>query len=326
MSTVVQLSLLAAMHKRDQLASIIANAMSKRIEAGVPGANLDPGYAGILSTLTAISSQTARYQWCHLTSQIEATLRKGITSYRFSPDYIRVTPALMLGIVDAFYAVQSLPVDRKIAVSNETGVVTLVAWAHHILGYDVIIVGEVDEPICFGTCSSPQVTITWTQARQEAEISGFVPSYPLESNSQRPELQLLDADSAVLIKYYPNLEFGYDEIRGQDRHILAGWGTTLLHRALNTQVLIQDDDQIHEQIVKDITARTLFALNRLYRVTRFTPGSSATQCSKAPETELQKAKQFRVELEAWRVTRAVKILFEGINIENIELKAIDECV
>lgn len=107
---------------------MLVNTMLKRSEARIPGANPDPGYEAIIGTLASISEQTSAFNWSLLTKKVEIALQQGIKDYRFSPDHIRVTPAVMTGIFDALVAVQSLPEDRKIYVNNETGVITLITY------------------------------------------------------------------------------------------------------------------------------------------------------------------------------------------------------
>ena len=59
LSTVIQLSFLAWMHDRIDLASSLMDCMSKRVQMGLPGANPDPGFEGVVGTLEACSSQTS---------------------------------------------------------------------------------------------------------------------------------------------------------------------------------------------------------------------------------------------------------------------------
>ncbi|KAF8243671.1 hypothetical protein K440DRAFT_468972, partial [Wilcoxina mikolae CBS 423.85] len=89
--------------------------------------------AGIMKTLAACSSQTSAFKWSFFVRKVEAKLRQSMPEYHHSPDYLRLSPSLLLGAMDCLYLVQSLPDDRKITVSNEMGCITLIIWAHYIL-------------------------------------------------------------------------------------------------------------------------------------------------------------------------------------------------
>ena len=187
-----------------------------------------------MNTLSACSTQSAGFNWSFYTQTVEEKLRTGIPTFQYSQDYIRMTPALLLGAMDCLYMVQSLPEDRAIVVANEIGSITLIIWAHYLLNLEVVVTGEVSRPIHFGRGSKPQVTIEWT--KKNGELAGEL-FYPSESEDQEPEIRLLDAKQEIALRVHPDEE-SRDSIQADDRHPLLGWGSTYLHRLLNTTLLL----------------------------------------------------------------------------------------
>ena len=293
MSAVIQLSLLSAFHPREQLAGMIANTMTQRSEAGIPDAYPDPGFPALVGTLASIAEQTSTFQWCSLAEKVEKALGQGLTGYIYHSDNVRVTPSLLAGIFDAFVAVQSLPEDRQIEVSNQTGAITIVTWAHFVLGLDVVVVSNISEKVHFGEGSHSQVIIQWNAGLANTELL------------RDPELRLLDADASVILRSYQDEDL-HDVIRAQDRHVLLGWGAMSLRRSLNNQFLIAEESPIYQDLATSATARALF-----YRAKakRFIPDDFTSTKNH------QHLLNSRVSLEAWRFLRAAKILFHPREIE-----------
>jgi hypothetical protein len=298
LATAIQLSLLSWTHTRKQIASMLASSMRKRYELKVPGASPDPGYEGIMGTLAACSSQSSVFNWSHYTQEVQEKLRAGIPTFQYSADYIRMTPSLLFGVMHSLYMVQTLPEDRRIVVSNEIGSITLIVWAHYVLGLNVIITGKVSVPIAFGNISNPQVTIEWT--KENAELAGEL-FYPSESKDPGPEIRLLDPELTVLLKCFPDDE-SRETIQADDRHPLLGWGNVYLQRLLNTSLLTSENDPIYEESVKFITALALQASERLDRA-MWTIGNSSTRPVRY------------IALEYWRVFNAAQVIFHGIKID-----------
>ena len=196
LSSIIQLSFLCSTHSREDIAYLIATAMEKRFHAGVPGASLDPGYERIEETLDAITSQTTAFNWSRLTREVEVKLESEMKDFRVSPEHYRLAPSLVTGALDALHAVQSLPEDRKIVISNENGAITFIVWAYYLLGLDVSIDSQVDQPIHFERGTTPQVIICWRNVREP--IDGQV------QGPRDPEISLLDTDSTVVLRSFPD--------------------------------------------------------------------------------------------------------------------------
>jgi hypothetical protein len=310
LATTIQLSFLGWTHDREQIASMIASAIRKRYEAGVPGALPDPGYEGVMNTLAACSSQSSNFNWSYYTEKVQRILRTGIPEFQYSADYIRLSPALLLGAMDFLYKVQTLPEDRKIVVSNEIGSITLIIWAHYILGLNVVITGEIKSPIIFGGSSNPQVAIEWTKTNRQGAGELF---YPAESNDPGPEIRLLDADMSVQLMVQPSSE-DRDFIRADDRHPLLGWGSVYFRRLINRNLLVEDDDDIYKESVSFITAMAINASQRLDRDMDSSERRSKPYDPKE-STESGKPQPRPMTLEFWRVLDAAELIFNGIKID-----------
>ena len=55
--------------------------------------------------------------------------------------------------------VQSLPEDRRIMIDKQLGLVSIIVWAHSILGLSVIVKDSPDGNVTFRAIESPQVVI-----------------------------------------------------------------------------------------------------------------------------------------------------------------------
>lgn len=312
MATVIQLSLLGWTHKREDLASALATAMRARHEAGVPGASLDPGCEGIMNTLAACSSQTSNFSWTGYSEMVEEKLRREIPGFRYSSDYTRLSPALVLGAMDFLYKVQSLPEDRKIVVSNQIGSITFIIWAHYILGLDVTISGNLGAPVFFGS-SDPQVIIEWT--KEEDDHSPFAPRV---LKGPDPEVRLLDGDMSVLLRVCPDLQ-DQGVLASDDRHPLLGWGTTFLRRTMNTNEIVQDDSPIYQDLVQFITAAAVYTSRRLFY-------DMLPYHKEKHLVERGSAARRSMALEVWRVIDAADVAFGGIDIDRKVVKSHIDCL
>ncbi|ERF75051.1 hypothetical protein EPUS_04833 [Endocarpon pusillum Z07020] len=302
-ATVVQLSLLAWMQPREQLAMMLSSCMTKRVRLGIEGAS-DPGYESIFNTLAACSSQSSNFAWSFYVQQVEAMLRSSFPEYKFHHDYIRMSDTLLSGAMDYLYLVQSLPEQRKILVSNQLGCVTLVVWAHYALGLTVAITHRTlpDNNIIFGDRGEPQVIITWQDCRDHTDDPNH--NYRIMCKGPQPEILLLDQDMSVVLRSFPDEPRSHTGMRGMvhDRHALLGYGTTFLHRLFNTKYITIDNDPIYEDSVKLITALAIHASSRLDR--KFDSGCRG-------DDQFKNLPRYEIQLEVWRVLSSSKIIFGG---------------
>ena len=171
MTTVIQLSLLTYFHNRIQLARMLSQAINTRFETRVQDALPDPGVEGIAKVLEAISSQTCAFGWHVLSQEFEDILRTTIPGFCYQSAYSRLSSNVLLGSMDFFYIVQSLPADRRISFSTESGCIPVIVWAHRILQPTVAVRRGLTLDPVFGDPADVRVVINWTGAEHVAEAS-----------------------------------------------------------------------------------------------------------------------------------------------------------
>jgi hypothetical protein len=304
LASVIQLSFLSYVHNREKLASMLSQSLGKRYDLNVPGASPDPGYEGIMKTLLACSSQTSSFSWSEYINAVQERLRAAIPTYAFSGDYLRLSPSLLLGAMDYLFLVQSLPEDRKVIVTNENGAITMIVWAHCILGLTVAIQfrGKV---ILFGTERAPHVTIEWTKESKEGANELF---WPNETDDGDPTIRYLDGSMEIILESAP--EKGQIPVEGAvaDRHPVLNYGVAYLERLFNSAAITADNDPVYKESVNLITALAIHANNHLDRdYGRELRGNQSQQTvSIIPHG-------FYVEV--WRILASARLLFAIIGVD-----------
>lgn len=306
-SSVVQLSFLTWVQSREPLATMLSMSLNKRFKLGVHGASPDPGYEGIAKTLMACSSQTASFHWSTYVQMVQDRLQAAIPNYAYSPDYLKITPSLLLGSMDYLYLVQSLPDDRKITVSNKTGAITLIIWAHYILGLTVAVVLSSGNSIIFGTIQDPHVTISWAEETNEPENDLFWPEE--HDDDEDPSIRLLDQNMSVILESAPEADRKGFLSETRERHPVGDYGMTYLHRLFNRNKITDDNNPIYTESINLIISMAIIANGRIDR------DSGHETSERQPPTPLQ---SFSVEV--WRILAAGKLLFASgsIDIATIE--------
>ena len=302
-STVIQLSFLAWTHERVSLASALTEAMLKRFELEIYGASPPPGYEGIVGTLAACSSQTSTFCWDYYIELVDSQLRASISNYRHSKDYISLTPAILLGALDYLYLVQQLPESRRIVVSKASGAITLVIWAHYILGLNVVIKSEAGSTVVFGSDRTAHVTITWSDPAM-SDMYHFV--YGEDDQYAVVEIQLFDKDMEVIMESSsePNQK---KRIESEERHVVLGYCALSLRRMFNNELITHDVDPIYTESVNlaiALAARASQALCSSLTFKPFTFGTNESSVSNIVHEESP--------LEIWRILTAAKVLFAGV--------------
>ena len=254
-----------------------------RFRMKLPGAAPDPGFEGILGTLEACISQTGAFHWSDYVQRVESKIRQSFPGYQYHEIFLALTPNLLLACMDYLYLVQSLPENRKMTVSSQKGVLTLIIWAHHILGLSVLLRGIPGGDIHFiGVENTSQVIISWTERRPP-----------------NPEVTLLDSQMEVLLRSDPS-NIRLDRIDACERLPLRRYGTVLLQRHFNTATTIPDSSPVFAESVQVIVSMAIVVSKRLVRV----PGTS-------PKNQ----PLCFVVIERWRILAAAAIMFEGIEFD-----------
>lgn len=232
---VIQLSLLTWTFEINYLATALADALHNRVEGATPSSMLQisPSRVGILGVLRACESQTSAFNWNMMLHAVSSCL--GYEPHKAPIDF----PLCVLqGLLDMFPMVQTLSNDRfihiQIPVGNEleSGVCTLVVWAHHVLDLTVLVQrggknGQSADIIRFGNSSQEQVLIEEVTADDDACII------------------LLDSDKEHLLTIKPDPEAEYNLIGSVNRIAARGWGIAVLEDSLripqtNTKAIVEE--------------------------------------------------------------------------------------
>ena len=139
-ATIVQLSMLTWVHERHSLASALITAMRRRMQGAPTGENnfSIPGETALLGFLKSCEEQTGTFPWQRWFDAVR--LKLGIEGRDMEEVLNAVVPINVLqGSLDMLTAVQSFPEDRLIFIQSYRGVVTMVVWAHCLLGLTVSV-------------------------------------------------------------------------------------------------------------------------------------------------------------------------------------------
>ena len=299
-STIVQLSFFGWIYNRDEFATLMSKCMRKRVETKVPGASIDPGVAGISTTMAACSSQTGSFQWSSYINDVEARLRAVIPNYLHSTDYMKLPETLLQAALDYLFLAQSLPEDRRMTVSNEAGCITLIVWAHYVLGLTVLVRGNLNTSVIFRSeASSPQVVIFWLG----------------EHKSEQPEVRLLDHDLAILLEIQPEGKLSMP-LKTEERHTLRSYGTTYLRRLFNKTVFTADNHPVYEETAKLVTALAIHTSGRVDR----DMSSQGRIAIRHMKDEAENLKPYHpIELELWRLLKCARVIFHGLALASNEI-------
>lgn len=308
MASVIQLSFLLWMHEETTLATALTESMHSRYESGVKDATPDPDYDGILRTLQACSSQTSQFGWDALVNTVVSKFPISRHWFRLDLSPLKsLTPNLLLGAMDYFHLVQSLPEDRFIMVENQLGLVPLIVWGHCILGLSVLVKNSPDGDVIFGRTGGPQIIIRWMplSIQTNPQFKSRVPT---------PKIYLLDASQEVVLKT-ERVDSESSRIEGQECHRLKGYGTTFLKRLFNKTELVADDDPIYAETANFAVA---FAV-RLSQSMRRMPFSDehGQKPNRIPP-------QCYLGTESWRLFDSSKLLFSGIGLDKSVINEFDQ--
>lgn len=309
-ATVITISMLAFFTGRNELASMIDWCLDKRSQAsGLDATNVSgsPGYEGILGTLATCSTQTGSFHWSSYRQMIEHKLRSTFPDYQDTPNYLKLTRTTLLGAMDFFYLVQSLPEDRRITVDDSTGCIILIIWAHIILGLNVAVRDSGNKIVHFGT-GETHVLISWTTQIQDRVDS--ISGWSRESFTADCAIRLHEKDMTIIISCIPDPDQQRSFTTGvvQERVPLQGYGSVYLHRVLNTDIVIGDAHHVYEEIASLVTGLAIQASRNMRRAT--------SSMFPYPRNQIDPpAPHIIIKLETWRVMSSAKMTFSGIPLD-----------
>jgi hypothetical protein len=249
LATIIQLSFLGSTHERMSLASALSYGMNKRVELGIREANPSPGYDGIAGTLEAISSETATFFWSPYIHFVREKLLPNLGSATVNNSCIRLPSNLLFACLDSLCTIQRFPEDYTLTVSEPKGCITLIIWAHHLLGLSVMVRGRnPGEDIYFRQDSSmvPQVII-------HANVTTW----------SGPEICLLGKNNEICLRIDLSLA-EYVPIEARERLPLAGYSTVQLCRNFG-QSMSWRETQKFEDAANFSVAIAIAMSKRLYR-------------------------------------------------------------
>lgn len=157
-ATVVQLSLLAYTHQLARFKNGLLRALELRAKDAAEVVDL-PEHEKLFGTLRAIQEQTAGYRWELILCAIEDKCASDQKSMHQLMRSRHIPQVVLQGLLDTLTAVQRWE-EHFLRIRLATGVSTVVAWAHNILGLAVTVVSEGSVHTTFGT-GTARVHIEW---------------------------------------------------------------------------------------------------------------------------------------------------------------------
>jgi hypothetical protein len=160
--------------------------------------------------------------------------------------------------------------------------------------------------IIFGNAAEAHVFIAWSQKKTEDAEELF---WPNESEDPDLIIRLHEQDMTVIFSCEP-LEDDSLTTRVEERHPLAGYGTTYLRRILNVDATTSDDDPIYFEAVSLVTGFAIHASRRMDRELNYKelPRPNMTPRQSLPGQPLI--------LEVFRITNSAKLIFSGLPFDS----------
>jgi hypothetical protein len=278
--TIIQLSLLSSTHDRSTLASALSYGINKRVELGFPSANPSPGYDGILGTLEAISSQSPVSFWSPYIQAIRDRITPVLSYGRVRQDAAALPSNLLFACLDSLCMIQRWPEEYTLTVSDAAGCVTLILWAHHLLGLPVLLrAPNAEDDVYFrhDPRASPKVIIHGSKIQS---MNG-------------PEICLLGTGNEVRIRIDPTLA-EFVPIEARERVPLAGYST--IHLCRHLEMPLSKAFEAPQEFEDAAHFSVAIAISILRRMVRETTSVAFS-------------------IKAWQIWEAVSVLFDGVNFE-----------
>ena len=288
LATIIQLSLLGWMHDRATLASALDECMTKRCELEIPGAHISPGYDGIYGMLEACNTQTSSFSWSSYSDLVRAKIYEVFGQSQDLMNYeVCLSPGTLLACMDSLFIVQRTPEERLLTVSEPRGLVTLIIWAHYILGLSVLVKstkGENEGNVVFANQDecSPQIVIEWRAM-----------------SHQDPEICLLDSNAEVILTVDKSISGSISRLDAYERLPLQDYGTVLLCRKFNESATTFKDSAYITEAVQTTVAMAIVLIKKLVRITDPKTESPVAHCN----------------IQRWQVYDATSVLFHSVSYE-----------
>ena len=153
LAMVVQLSMLCWVHNNQSLASALTEAMRQRVKDAPFGVDVGsiPTDSVMLGVLKACQEQTSAYPWELNFEAVRLNLGFNTPMIGLAVEWTTLTVPLLQASLDMLFAVQTFPEDRMMYIEGRAGVVTLVVWAHCVLGLTASVHVPDGNTVTFGT-------------------------------------------------------------------------------------------------------------------------------------------------------------------------------
>lgn len=181
-----------------------------------------PGFDGIFRTLESISSETSSFDWSELVekarSQLHAVVMLG--DLKYSGDTLCLPPQTLLRCLDTLYIVQRDPDERLMTVNEREGMLTLIVWAHCVLGLCVLVKNiKTSQEVLFSNDANPNPVIIFNL-------------YGRATTPNEPAVCLFDRINSLSISINDESENIF-RLVARERLKLRGYGTIALCRLLD---------------------------------------------------------------------------------------------
>lgn len=157
---VVQLSMLCWVHDNQSLASALTEAMRRRLQEAPLGWDIGsiPPDSVISGVLKACQEQTSTYPWELSFEAVRLSLGIDSPMSGVLVEWTTLTVPILQASLDMLTAVQSFPEDRIIYIEGRAGVITIVVWAHCVLGLTASVHVPQGNTVHFGV-GNPNIII-----------------------------------------------------------------------------------------------------------------------------------------------------------------------
>jgi hypothetical protein len=317
LSTIIQLSLLSYVHEPTSLADGLSYVLQKRLDSAAPDCPPAPGYDALFGIIRACQEQTNRFQWHFVLDRVRQDLGQV-----YEKSYAMAYPTdsrrpfvlqsncralsypVIQGLIDMFLVIQSLPEDRTVYIETLKGVPTIVAWAHHVLGFTVVVklfdTDGTQQSRSFGE-GLPQIVI---DARNNSAAGGS-------------EICLLSGTKERLFYLTDEEDQSKTPLEASRRHPLGSFGASVIISAAEQQRISLNAEQkesLLQQIALDVVSRGIACF--LATGSSWRPDKPKYGNSLQDFVNLLKDTPY----QSWnRVERALSVIF-GVQLVEVEEK------
>ncbi|KAH1609995.1 hypothetical protein KXX31_006759 [Aspergillus fumigatus] len=309
-STVVQCSFLACVHNKASLAAVLSQFLQNRATVASQKhtrghhsetARDAPADMLIQGFLQACQDQTAEYDWCRNLDAVRETLTLGTDASMEG-----IPRVIFEGLLGMLPLVQHMP-DHFVDIRTESGLCSIIVWAHHILGLSVLVKTKSERPyqdVRFGLAP-------------EQVVVEFDPDHTWKDNT----ITLLSSAGEELLSLKP--EPDEEKIQSSLKRPARGYAERILRKEFN------DEEQVERLVIEVSLIICAFAIcvsKKLYRVEPLRSvnrsDSSEENISSSNRDEKDEEIKLQHSIPESAVFEAVRVLFD----QKLDKNTIDDYV